>query len=70
MFLLCKFVTDCDMLHAIFLFFIYELVHKISQNDTFGPSKAFQMSMLERLENVNFRQNLRFGPSSKKMHPV
>jgi hypothetical protein len=63
-FLLCQFVIDCDMLYAMFFDFWNCL--KISQNATFGTSLAFQMSMPDRLENVNFSPNLSSGPTYTK----
>ena len=55
-FLLHQIVTNCDMLHAIFLLFLKSSI-QFFQNATSATSLAFQMSMLERLDNVNFSQN-------------
>ena len=46
-------VTKCDMSHAIFLE-LKKKSKKKNQNETFNTYLAFQMSVLERLENVNF----------------
>ena len=63
MFLLRQYVTDCDMLHDFIFFLLLKLSTKYLENATFGTSLASQMSMLERLENLNFSQNLSFGPT-------
>ena len=44
-------------------FWVSELVQKKSLNANIGTNLAFQMSMLERLENVYFGQIQRFGPT-------
>ena len=51
MFTLRHIVTECDMIHAIFLDF---LVGLIFFNATFKTCLPFQMSVLKRLENGNF----------------
>ena len=52
MFMLRHIVTKCDMSHAIFLDF-KKNQKKNLQNETFNTYLAFQMNVLERLENVN-----------------
>ena len=47
-----------------------DLPKKKLANDTFGTSLAFQISVLERLEKLNFSKNQRFEPTLKIRHPV
>ena len=59
MFTLRHIVTDCDILHAIFL----DLSIKYLKDATPQRSPAIQINVLERLENDNFSQIQRFGPT-------
>ena len=52
----------CDLLNMIFFDFL-DWPQKYHANNTFGTSLAFQMRVLERLEQVNICKILRFWPT-------
>ena len=52
------------------MFDFLDLSIKYLSNATFGTSLPFKMSLLERLEKVNFTKNQFFGPTSGQTHLV
>ena len=57
-------LATCDF------FDFLDFPQKYLANATFRTSLVFQMSVLERLEKLNFIKNQRFGPKLKIRHPV